>query len=151
MWENWLTPPTSALRNADLLRESNDPVRTLAATALGAWAQLDGAIPPSGSHAVVTFRGPGGAVGRRDRATHLLHWYPAKMFYRIPDQILRALRPDNSCVILDPFCGSGTVLVEGLVRGYSAIGIDINPMARLISRVKTTPSLRPKSPPTPEI
>jgi hypothetical protein len=66
------------------------------------------------------------------------------MFYRIPDQILQTLRPRNSSVILDPFCGSGTVLVEGLLRGYSTIGIDINPLAQLISRVKTTPLPLPK-------
>jgi 16S rRNA G966 N2-methylase RsmD len=41
-------------------------------------------------------------------------------------------------VILDPFCGSGTVLLEGLLRGHVAIGLDINPLAQLISRVKTT-------------
>ena len=117
-------------------------MRLLAATALAAWTQLDGATPTFGGHAVVTFRGVGGSVGRRDRATHLLHWYPAKMFYRIPDQILQTLRPDNCSVILDPFCGSGTVLVEGFMRGYSTIGIDINPLAQLISRVKTTPLLR---------
>ena len=32
----------------------------------------------------VTFRGVNGAVGKRDDATHMLPWYPATMFYKIP-------------------------------------------------------------------
>lgn len=41
--------------------------------------------------------------------------------------------------MLDPFCGSGTVLVEAMSRGRPAWGVDANPFARLLSRVKTTP------------
>ena len=87
----------------------------------------------------MSFRGPNGAVGNRDANTHHLHWYPAKMFYRIPTVILDALGLPPGSTVLDPFCGSGTVLVEAISRGYSAIGIDIHPIARLISDVKTTP------------
>ena len=83
------------------------------------------------------FRGFQGAVGRRDAATHWIHWYPARMFHRIPAEILASLTADG-LTVLDPFCGSGTVLLEAALRGHSAIGIDINPIARLISKVKTT-------------
>src|SRR5450759_3433112 len=38
--------------------------------------------------------------------------------------------------ILDPFAGSGTTLVEALSAGYEAIGIDIDPIACLISRTQ---------------
>ena len=89
------------------------------------------------THAVM-FRGAKGIVGRRDSQTHLVHWYPAKMFHRIPREILNALEPDKGSIILDPFCGSGTVLLEGALRGHRTIGIDINPLARSISRVKTS-------------
>jgi hypothetical protein len=38
---------------------------------------------------------------------------------------------------LDPFCGSGTLLVEALVMGRNAVGIDVDPVAAFVSRVKT--------------
>lgn len=40
--------------------------------------------------------------------------------------------------ILDPFCGSGTTLAEGILAGYNVIGIDIDPLSAMISKVKTT-------------
>ena len=64
------------------------------------------------------------------------------MFYRIPGQILEALEPSSDATILDPFCGSGTVILEAMLRGHQAIGIDVNPLARLISIAKTTPISR---------
>ena len=84
----------------------------------------------------IRFRGSRGEVGRRDFATHWIHWYPAKMFHRIPAEILTSLTGER-LTVLDPFCGSGTVLLEAALRGHSAIGIDVNPLARLISTVKT--------------
>ena len=93
----------------------------------------------------VSFRDHGGAVGRRDFATHWIHWYPAKMFHRIPSVFLDTVELPAQAKILDPFCGSGTVLLEANLRGHHAIGIDINPLARLISRVKITP-LDPSDP-----
>ncbi len=41
--------------------------------------------------------------------------------------------------ILDPFCGCGSILVGAALRGRSATGIDINPLAAFTARVKTTP------------
>ena len=87
----------------------------------------------------VSFRGPKGCVGSRDDQTHLVHWFPAKMFHRIPVDILESVSPPKGGQVLDPFCGSGTVLVEARARGFHAIGLDINPLSCLISRVKTTP------------
>ena len=87
----------------------------------------------------VVFRYPDGRVGNRDFSTHWLHSYPAKMFHRIPQQILSALDKNGHTVVLDPFCGSGTVLIEAALRGNNAIGVDINPLARLLTAVKSTP------------
>ncbi len=40
-------------------------------------------------------------------------------------------------VAIDPFCGTGTSLVEGALADFSVCGTDLNPLARLISNVKT--------------
>lgn len=42
--------------------------------------------------------------------------------------------------IYDPFCGSGTVLLEAQARGRSAAGSDLNPYAVLLSRAKLNAS-----------
>ncbi len=39
---------------------------------------------------------------------------------------------------MDPFCGCGTTLVESVNAGYDAVGVDLNPIACLISRIKTS-------------
>jgi site-specific DNA-methyltransferase (cytosine-N4-specific) len=44
----------------------------------------------------------------------------------------------DSGLILDPFCGSGTVLVEASLKGITSLGIDINPFAVLLAKAKTT-------------
>ena len=41
--------------------------------------------------------------------------------------------------LLDPFCGSGSALVEGMLHGMAGTGVDLNPLAVLLARVKTTP------------
>jgi SAM-dependent methyltransferase len=76
-----------------------------------------------------------------DRATHLIHPYPAKLLAQIPYFFLRYTKLSRSGDrVLDPFCGSGTVLLESLLLGRRALGADANPLARLISRVKTSAS-----------
>lgn len=70
--------------------------------------------------------------------THCYHRYPSRF---IP-QLARRLINDNSNVgeiILDPFCGSGSSVLESLLAGRFAFGSDINPVAYLITKAKTTP------------
>lgn len=71
-------------------------------------------------------------------ATHALHAFAAKC----PPQLVRwALdeftKPGET--VVDPMVGSGTTLVEAVLRGRVAIGSDIDPLARLIAKVKATP------------
>lgn len=73
--------------------------------------------------------------------THSLHPYPAKFIPHIPRALIRNYAEPGAHV-LDPMCGSGTTLVEAAVAGYQATGIDLNPVAVLVSRAKTT-SLEP--------
>lgn len=70
--------------------------------------------------------------------THSLHPYPAKFPPQIPYQILKRFAKVGDSV-LDPFCGSGTTLLEARLLGVSSVGIDINGLACLISKVKITP------------
>jgi hypothetical protein len=68
--------------------------------------------------------------------THGLHRFPAKYVARVPAWIIDQFATPNA-VVLDPFCGSGTTLVEALTRTDAAIGVDLDPLACLISRSKT--------------
>ncbi len=76
---------------------------------------------------------------------HYIHPYPGKIFPYIPAFLLSVpqLCPANG-IILDPFSGSGTILLESIIHPLykrDAYGVEINPLGRLISKVKTTPLL----------
>jgi SAM-dependent methyltransferase len=66
-----------------------------------------------------------------------IHPFPARMAPGIALDILSEER--DSIRILDPMMGSGTVLAVARAHGHSAIGIDIDPLAVLLSRVWTNP------------
>lgn len=71
-----------------------------------------------------------------DRPVH--DWY--RFVLSFPPHLVRTylqrFAVKNSAVVLDPFCGTGTTLVECQKLGFSSIGIEANPMAALASRVK---------------
>jgi DNA modification methylase len=78
-------------------------------------------------------------TNRATQYTHGLHKYPAKFIPQIPQwAINKYLNNKTDKYILDPFCGSGTTLVESALSGNYSIGIDIDPLSALISKVKTT-------------
>ena len=72
--------------------------------------------------------------------SHGIHGYPAMMVSLISRNIIKltnSIYDVNS--VLDPFVGSGTVLVESMLAGINSIyGCDINPFALYLSKVKTT-------------
>ncbi|MFZ0894874.1 MAG: DNA methyltransferase [Candidatus Nitrosopolaris sp.] len=74
--------------------------------------------------------------------THGYHPYSAKYIPQIPNRLISVFSEKND-LILDNFVGSGTTLVESKVLGRNAIGVDINPLACLISKVKTTVIKKP--------
>lgn len=53
--------------------------------------------------------------------------------------MIRLYPPRDGSAVFDPFCGSGTTLLEARLLGYTSIGNDLSPLAALIARVKTTP------------
>ena len=70
--------------------------------------------------------------------THGLHEYPARMIPQIAKRLILTYSNERE-KILDPFCGSGTTLVEARLAKRYSVGVDINPFAVLLSKVKATP------------
>jgi DNA modification methylase len=70
--------------------------------------------------------------------SHSYHRYPAKFIPQLAARVIleNSLPGDLVC---DPFMGSATTLVEAIVHDRKAHGTDINPVASLIARAKTTP------------
>lgn len=68
-----------------------------------------------------------------------IHPYPAKFISEIPEKLIEIIGMPKDTWILDPFCGSGTTLVESQIAGIPSIGIDLNPIACLLTQVKTQP------------
>ena len=71
----------------------------------------------------------------------VLFQYPAMMIPSLQSAIFDAVRPalPVSAAVLDPFVGSGTTLTEARSRSLGFTGIDVNPLAVLISSVKAGP------------
>lgn len=69
--------------------------------------------------------------------THNIHRYSGKFIPQIARKVIEILTQEGD-IILDPYNGSGTTMLEALLTERNAIGSDINPLALLISEVKCT-------------
>jgi DNA methylase len=72
---------------------------------------------------------PGYVPDRKTLGIHQLHWYPATFLPAIAGTLIDILAPQERAVIIDPFCGSGTAVLEAWFRNKPAIGIDNNSFA----------------------
>lgn len=70
--------------------------------------------------------------------THSYHRYPAKFIPQVVERLILDYTNDGDTV-LDPFGGCGTTLVQSKLLGRQSVGIDVNPIAKLITQVKVTP------------
>lgn len=80
-----------------------------------------------------------------DLYTHKIHRYPAMFIPQLTRKLIQKFSKQGD-TILDIFCGSGTLLVESKLLNRNAIGIELNPLALLISKVKTTPIIKENVP-----
>lgn len=78
--------------------------------------------------------------GKNRQATrysvHGLHEYKGKFNPQVAKALLNIFKVEPGQVVLDPFCGSGTTLVECCHLGVDAVGTDINPLAVFLSNAK---------------
>ncbi|MCK9480305.1 MAG: site-specific DNA-methyltransferase [Bacteroidia bacterium] len=70
--------------------------------------------------------------------THGYHRYPAKFLPNLVKKLIEEYTQEND-LVADLFAGCGTTLVEAKVHGRKSIGVDINPVAELITKAKTNP------------
>ncbi len=71
--------------------------------------------------------------------THGYHRYPAKFIPQLVERLLDEYISQEEAHINDPFYGCGTTIVTAISRGLKASGTDINRIAYLITKVKSTP------------
>jgi DNA modification methylase len=90
-------------------------------------------------------RAPGeeNRLREEDRAVH--DWY--RFVLSFPPHLVReyieSFRLGPGSIVLDPFCGTGTTLVECMKHGITSIGIESNPMAFFASRIKVNWTIDP--------
>ena len=70
--------------------------------------------------------------------THGYYTYPAKFIPQLAARLIKEHSKEGD-IIMDPFMGSGTTIVEAIVNNRIGIGVDINDIAFLLAKVKTTP------------
>ena len=82
-------------------------------------------------------------LDERDKKFH--DWY--RFVLSFPPHLVRDYLEDfginNQHKVLDPFCGTGTTLVECKLRGIECIGVEATPFAHFASSVKTDWSIKP--------
>lgn len=73
---------------------------------------------------------------RSPKLTHYAFRYPAKFHIPVVRELIERYTSVRS-ICLDPFNGSGTLIVEALASNRNAIGLDVDPVAVFVSRAKT--------------
>ncbi len=72
--------------------------------------------------------------------THGFYTYPAKFIPQLASRIINEYS-EKGDIVIDPFMGSGTTIIEAIINQRIGIGTDINEIAVLLSKVKTTPNI----------
>ena len=69
-------------------------------------------------------------------SVHALHEYKGRFNPQVVRFLLNYFGANKRTRVLDPFCGSGTTLVESAIHGVAATGLDMNPLAIFVSNAK---------------
>lgn len=75
---------------------------------------------------------------RNEIFCHNIHKYPAMFIPEVVEKLINTYS-NKGDTVLDIFSGSGTSILEAMLLGRNPIGIELNPLACLISKVKCTP------------
>jgi DNA modification methylase len=70
--------------------------------------------------------------------SHNFYHYPARFSPSIAEAVIETFSAPGD-LVLDPFMGGGTAIIEGLALGRRMLGMDINALAHFVARVRTTP------------
>lgn len=103
------------------------------------FAILDAVGQPQPTWQKVVENGDAEASRRKDPkyATHGLHPFKGKFYPQLAKSLLNISGASLGGRVFDPFCGSGTFILEGMLNGFAAYGCDLNPLAAKIARAKT--------------
>ena len=78
-------------------------------------------------------------------ATHGLHPFKGKFYPQLAKALLNISTAPVDGHVFDPYCGSGTTLLEGMLNGFATYGCDLNPLAVKISLAKTRVLTTPRN------
>ena len=96
----------------------------------------------------VTYKRPkNGVINDLQKIDAPIHgWYRFVLSYppHLVQEFFKRFQMSDKNLVLDPFCGTGTTLVEAKKLGIPSVGCDAHPFAALVSRVKTNWDLKPK-------
>lgn len=98
---------------------------------------INGTSQPTTQHALERNGSSESAKRQATRySVHGMHEYKGKFNPQVARALLNSVQVTSRSIVLDPFCGSGTTLVEAAHLGLRAVGFDINPLAVLIANAK---------------
>jgi hypothetical protein len=92
-------------------------------------------LPPNGN-GQAAFRDPAFGDNKNLPVHRWVPWIAGYSASFVDDVIAAYLSPHRTAQVLDPFCGSGTTVVQAVMRGHNAVGFEINPYAALAARAK---------------
>ena len=99
---------------------------------------LHGTVQSTWQH--VLENGGTGASRRKDSkyVTHGLHAFKGKFYPQLAKSLINISGVQIGERLFDPYCGSGTTLLEGMLNGFTCYGCDFNPLAAKIANAKTS-------------